>query len=705
MRRCASERYSSSSAASDDDSEYVTDLTSVDEDTNGGDVSDVQMTDEECLQEEHARPPEYYRAHAEDVNKSDVVQIDYADSTMLQFGNIEEQWQRLRGTKESSSLGTYWKQYLIAYKRATGRDMGGQITRQMHQVLRQLAVEYQLSNTPREKPPMDVYDVREVLQTTLTTTKKMFKVGRYRIQTSFFMQGGFITANRPEALLKLQYQHIKVTILRDPQGGPHRILLELTYEFTKTFLGPKAPNTFPIPEILFDPSLVLSPHVFLLGLMFADDVFSTPGLAPEHLSQLDIRPGCNALELPLKPEMAHTYVFRQCTPTSTGWTISNNRLPDSTIRPHMKDMGEITGFKQVARPYCLRYGSGKAFDKNGNISDALRNLIMQHSDTRTFLNHYLSRRITADTQAIVRGVAPQDEIMQAACRMSRWIDPERPWKLTTEQSASVNEDPRIQRLLRRQAKLKGKLSRQDESQKLGKEIRKEKQRLRHALRVQIRKNWDREQAERDIQLQLSGAKFSDKMKTNLKRSPERTPQHNRLIETVLSLPGSSLEEEAYRRSAAINAIIAYCNIEEGGTPRVQRARGSTVRDPPVAVKREGVELQEAVDPPDKALEAAKVSVYKEKRPTICWVCLGNEGLPIKDRIHSFYTPGDLTKHFNKKHLKKVREGECFKCDLCQVSLGNKEHWQRHGYDVHGTVSQSSATIWNMDLTLRINHGR
>ncbi|KAF2184210.1 hypothetical protein K469DRAFT_689528 [Zopfia rhizophila CBS 207.26] len=145
---------------------------------------------------------------------------------------------------------------------------------------------------PRDKPPMDVYDVREVLETTLTTTKKMFK------------------------------------------GGPHRILLELTYEFTKTFLSLKAP-------------------------------------------------------------------------------------------PYMKKMGEITGFKQVARPYCLRYGSRKAFDKDGNISDALRNLIMQHADTRTFLRHYLSRRVTADTQAIIHGVAPQDDIMQAACRMSRWINPER----------------------------------------------------------------------------------------------------------------------------------------------------------------------------------------------------------------------------------------------------------------------------------------
>ncbi|KAF2184228.1 hypothetical protein K469DRAFT_781492 [Zopfia rhizophila CBS 207.26] len=111
---------------------------------------------------------------------------------------------------------------------------------------------------------------------------------------------------------------------------------------------------------------------------------------------------------------------------------------------------------------------------------------------------------------------------------------------------------------------------------------------------------------------------------------------------VLLLPGLSLEEEACRRSAVINAIIAYCNIKKGGTLWVQRARGSTVRDPP------------AVNPLYKALEAAKVSVYKEKRPTICFVCLGNKKLPITERTQPFYTSGDLSKHFKRKHLRRVK---------------------------------------------------
>jgi hypothetical protein len=104
-----------------------------------------------------------------------------------------------------------------------------------------LAHENKLSRVPREKPTMDANDVLEIMQTTLTTVEMMFGTGRYRIQTCFFIQCAFITANRPAALLKLRYRDIKVNIIRDPKGGPHNVLLEWTYEFTKSFMGPKAP--------------------------------------------------------------------------------------------------------------------------------------------------------------------------------------------------------------------------------------------------------------------------------------------------------------------------------------------------------------------------------------------------------------------------------------------------------------------------------
>ncbi|ORX94402.1 kinase-like domain-containing protein [Clohesyomyces aquaticus] len=52
----------------------------------------------------------------------------------------------------------------------------------------------------------------------------------------------------------------------------------------------------------------------------------------------------------------------------------------------------------------------------------------------------------------------------------------------------------------------------------------------------------------------------------------------------------------------------------------------------------------------EALEAAKVSVYEDIRLIICFLCLGNNKLPTQSRTYSFYTSGDLSKHFKRKHL-------------------------------------------------------
>jgi hypothetical protein len=90
-------------------------------------------------------------------------------------------------------------------------------------------------------------------------------------------------------------------MLRDQGGGPDSFLLEFTPEFTKDFLGAKdmyvdispvptlvylrestvnwvRSDTFLIPEIVYDPSLIFSPHVVLGGIIFADEAFAAPNL-------------------------------------------------------------------------------------------------------------------------------------------------------------------------------------------------------------------------------------------------------------------------------------------------------------------------------------------------------------------------------------------------------------------------------------------
>jgi uncharacterized protein DUF3435 len=93
---------------------------------------------------------------------------------------------------------------------------------------------------------MYVEDLKELLRTNITTTKKLYKVGRIRIEISLIMQLGGFNANRPNAILSLRYRDILVTLLRDQWGGDHRTLLEFTYEFTKEFLGPKAKYVYSI---------------------------------------------------------------------------------------------------------------------------------------------------------------------------------------------------------------------------------------------------------------------------------------------------------------------------------------------------------------------------------------------------------------------------------------------------------------------------
>ena len=129
-----------------------------------------------------------------------------------------------------------------------------------------------------------------------------------------------------------------------------------------------ARNTFPLPEIIFDPSLVLSPHVALLGLIFADKAFLAPSLtSAERISELDILPGYEQLPLPLKPEMADIPVFRKSVRTPYGWEISpDQQLPYTTLLKWMKRLGVLTGFPQITRPYCLRYGAGNAFNQSGS---------------------------------------------------------------------------------------------------------------------------------------------------------------------------------------------------------------------------------------------------------------------------------------------------------------------------------------------------
>jgi Protein of unknown function (DUF3435) len=142
--------------------------------------------------------------------------------------------------------------------------------------------------------------------------------------------------------------------------------------------------------------------------MFDDQAFAPPSLtSPRRLSTLEIEPGYNQLPLPINTAWDNISVFRAVIETLCGMAIfPENPLIYSVVRSSMVKIGQITGFKQIIRPYVLGYGAGKAFNEKvhshlacrnvrilivlvGNVSEALQNLMMKHSDIRIFLDHYL----------------------------------------------------------------------------------------------------------------------------------------------------------------------------------------------------------------------------------------------------------------------------------------------------------------------------
>ena len=124
---------------------------------------------------------------------------------------------------------------------------------------------------------------------------------------------------------------------------------------------------FVLPEIIFDPSLILSPQVFLLGLIFADTAFAAPNLrCASQLSGLDIRPGYQQLELLFKPSMLDVPIFRKSVRTGYGYEISPHEpLTYPTLLSLMKVIGLILGLLQPTRPYCLRYNAANEFNQSG----------------------------------------------------------------------------------------------------------------------------------------------------------------------------------------------------------------------------------------------------------------------------------------------------------------------------------------------------
>jgi hypothetical protein len=116
-----------------------------------------------------------------------------------------------------------------------------------------------------------------------------------------------------------------------------------------------------------------------VGLIFDDQAFLAPSLtSSERLSELDIEPGRNQLPLDFKSKFDNVPIFRKVIKTLQGFAISlKEPLTYSVVYSAMRKLGQLTGFKQITRPYALRYGAGKAFNENGMYPYSRKPILMK----------------------------------------------------------------------------------------------------------------------------------------------------------------------------------------------------------------------------------------------------------------------------------------------------------------------------------------
>ncbi|KAL4899407.1 hypothetical protein BDW74DRAFT_163598 [Aspergillus multicolor] len=775
------------------DSDSNTDL---ELDSKGSDSDDNDPDNDS--NDEGQLPREYYLAQAESLDVLQLRQKRYADGTQEKLDDTRVYWNRYcryigvdpvlhwksisdseetirflygffgwrcdirrgkngrhcPGIKTKSSLETFWKWWHLVLKQETASGLSKETIVKVEDVIALVAEEKELELTGKPKKNMYIEDVAEFARVLLTTTEMTFACGWQRIQILFFCQLAAYTASRPGALLHLRYRDIGLKLIRDPEGERPRLFIYLKPDFTKRFLGKKAPNEFKIPEIIFDPSLVLSPHVCLLGMLFHIQGFKRlsktgPVLdSPGKLYSLRVLDGLGQQELPLKDELSDKFVFCQVKREPTGYQIVlEKKMTAAILGSRLRRGGEITGFDQITHPYNLRYAGAKEFNNSSEVTEALQNVILQHADIRTFVRHY-EVDVDVDVQGIIRKTGSQTPLVRFACSFSASIDPDRPFKLSAEESKSLNMLPvvlaRQEKVNKRKQKwesCKAKLQHANHSfkdcnqnlqvqEKLEllddrtmetkrryniavRELRNEKQRQRNRRIRENLEHYRNEQPVIDLERQLAGKLVNTKVMDTLEHKSSMAPQHLALIDAMLTMPGTTLEVEYQRRIDAINAMTAFCPVEEGRpTPRTSQSCRRPVPDNDddddefgTHAKRQRHVLKDDTEIAlRQAMEFVRIKNRRE-RPTICFLCLGNPNLPLKERTAKHKTPGSLTRHFLRKHINPPWPARGVQCNVCGMeSLARKADLLNHAELHHGTVVRGPTQGKLAQECLQVVHG-
>ncbi|KAJ4179981.1 hypothetical protein NW767_014499 [Fusarium falciforme] len=297
--------------------------------------------------------------------------------------------------------------------------------------------------------------------------------------------------------------------------------------------------------------------------------------------------------------------------------------------------------------------------------------------------------------AVVRHRKQQKALMRQACSLGHSVSTRRPTELTAEQSAAVDNDPQIQELLIRRQRLraaKGSPKVREKLDTITKELQNLRAKLRREHKLKYRREWSRKQAIVDIEKQLAGQTFEQPPVSPSSSHQDAHPAQKRLLDALTAPMADTVEGEHRRRNNAILAVMAYCSVQEPPSRRTKKTARSNKPHAPLRPETKTGGEPETNDAIGTAIASVYVKDPRERSRT-CFLCVGRATTlkpcdpDIKRLIKSFYSAGDLSKHFKRHHLSNIRDDEELHCRLCNCHLDHKMHLQNHAETVHGIVSR------------------
>ena len=324
----------------------------------------------------------------------------------------------------------------------------------------------------------------------------------------------------------------------------------------------------------------------------------------------------------------------------------------------------------------------------GVAPDAVRDQIMRHDPfSGVFNGAYLNHRVRFNVQdAYLENDVSDDGLTRAFTHMSIRCHPGAPQRVPKSiLERLLMADTEIRRLeqncrdsftrirskYRTIAEAPKKVKK--EHQNLGQELNNARKCLRDDARKEMRKHYFENVHNRELARQLQESSVEECVAPVIKyQLQERAELQSILCDLTTELDPMGIVD---RKIRAIDLMVALASRQEVAAPH---PRESATVDTLVKEESPDVEVEPLVDLPLLCVK------------TQCIFCIGNERLPLEQRVRKFHRVSHMMDHVENVHLSKILPGHCIRCHhtKCKSDFRNVMQFKNHVQVVHGIPLRS-----------------